>query len=126
MTHEGNTQVKETKALALIQKYEAFNMEDDEFVETMFSRFQTLVEGLKVLNKGYSTADYIKKIIISLPVKWGPMVTALKLAKDLNNTSLKEMISSLRSHEIEMEQDEPQKRIKLVALKSTSGKTKAY
>ena len=27
MTHEGNTQVKETKALALIQKYEAFKME---------------------------------------------------------------------------------------------------
>src|SRR3954470_24475406 len=30
MTHEGNAQVKETKALALIQKYEAFKMEDDE------------------------------------------------------------------------------------------------
>ena len=27
MTHEGNIQVKETKALALIQKYEAFKME---------------------------------------------------------------------------------------------------
>ena len=30
MTHEGNIQVKETKALALIQKYEAFKMEDNE------------------------------------------------------------------------------------------------
>ena len=39
MTHEGNTQVKETKALALIQKYEAFKMEEDETIETMFSRF---------------------------------------------------------------------------------------
>ena len=36
MTHEGNDQVKETKALALIQKYEAFKMEDDENVEAMF------------------------------------------------------------------------------------------
>src|ERR1044072_1526294 len=33
MTHEGNTQVKETKALALLQKYEAFRMEDNESVE---------------------------------------------------------------------------------------------
>jgi hypothetical protein len=40
MTREGNSQVKETKALALIQKYEAFKMEDDEAVEVMFSRFQ--------------------------------------------------------------------------------------
>ena len=33
MTHEGNAQVRETKALALIQKYEAFKMEDDETIE---------------------------------------------------------------------------------------------
>jgi hypothetical protein len=32
MTHEGNSQVKETEALALIQKYEAFKMEDDEAI----------------------------------------------------------------------------------------------
>jgi hypothetical protein len=107
MTHEGNAQVKETKALALVQKYEAFRMEEDESVETMFSRFQMLVAGLRVLNKGYSTADHVKKIIRSLPVKWRPMVTALKLAKDLNNTSLEELISSLRSHEIELQEDEP-------------------
>ena len=36
MTHEGNMQVKETKALALIQKYEAFKMEESESIETMF------------------------------------------------------------------------------------------
>lgn len=84
MTHEGNLQVKETKALALIQKYEAFKMEEEESVEAMFSRFQILVAGLKVLDKGYSTADHVKKIIRSLPKKWRPMVTALKLAKDLN------------------------------------------
>src|ERR1044072_3113432 len=42
MTHERNSQVKETKALALIQKYEAFRMEEEESVETMFSRFQML------------------------------------------------------------------------------------
>src|ERR1044072_3621742 len=60
VTHEGNFQVKETKALALIQKYEAFRMEEEESVETMFSRFQMLVEGLRVLDKGYSTADHVK------------------------------------------------------------------
>ena len=67
MTHEGNIQVKENKALALIQKYEAFKMEDSESIEAMFSRFQILVNGLKVLDKGYSTADHVKKIIRSFP-----------------------------------------------------------
>src|ERR1044072_852448 len=125
MTHKGNTQVKETKALSLIQKYEAFRMEEDESVETMFSRFQMLVAGLRVLDKGYSTSDHVKKIIRSLPKKWRPMVTALKVAKDLNQISLEELISSLRSHEIELLEDEPQRRNKSVALASKSRKTKA-
>ena len=84
MTHEGNTQVKKTKAPSLIQKYEAFKLEEDETIETMFSRFKILVAGLKVLDKGYSTTDHVKKIIRSLPKKWRHMVTALKLEKDLN------------------------------------------
>src|ERR1044072_1025175 len=125
MTHEGNSQVKETKALALIQKYEAFRMEEKEYVETMFSRFQMLVAGLRVLDKGYSTSDRVKKIIRSLPAKWRPMVTALKVAKDLNSISLEELISSLRSHEIELQEDEPRRKVKSVALKSSTRKAKA-
>ena len=126
MTHEGNAQVKETKALALIQKYEAFRMEDDKSVKIMFLRFQMLVAGLKVLDKGYSTADHVKKIIRSLPKKWRPMVTALKMSKDLNKTSLEELISSLRSHEFELQEDEPQRKGKYVALKSRYEKTKTF
>ena len=79
MTHEGNTQVKESKALALVQKYEAFKVEESESIEAMFSRFQTLITGLRVLNKGYTKADHVKKIIRSLPRRWAPMVTAFKV-----------------------------------------------
>lgn len=43
MTYEGNEQVKKTKALALIQKYESFRMEKDEMIEEMLSRSQTLM-----------------------------------------------------------------------------------
>src|SRR3954466_10465127 len=119
MTHEGNAQVKETKALALIQKYEAFKMEDDEDIEKMFSRFQTLTAGLRVLDKGYTKADHVKKIIRSLPRRWGPMVIAFKIAKNLNEVSLEELISALRSHEIELDANEPQKKGKSIALKSS-------
>src|ERR1044072_7209805 len=100
-------------------------MEDHENVESMFARFQMLVAGLRVLDKGYSTADHVKKIIRSLPAKWGPMVTALKVAKDLNSISLEELISSLRSHEIELQEDEPRRKVKSVALKSSTRNAKA-
>lgn len=77
-----------------------------------------LVAGLKVMEKEYSITDHVKKIIRSLPKKWRLMVTAFKMAKDLNNISLEELVSSLRSHEFELDEDEPQKRGKFVALKS--------
>src|SRR3954462_15365061 len=108
MTHEGNAQVNETKALDLIQKYEAFKMEEDENIEAIFSRFQTLTARLRVLDKGYTKAGHVKKIIRSLPKRWGPMVTAFKIAKNLNKVSLEELISALRSHEIELDANEPQ------------------
>lgn len=93
----------------------------------MFSRFQILTVGLKVLDKGYSTSDHVKKIDRILPKKWRHMVTTLKLSKDLNKISLEELISSLRSHEIELEEDEPQKKGKFIALKSNKkSESKAF
>ena len=44
-------------------------MEDDEVVDVMFFRFQTLIAGLKVLDKGYTTTTHVKKIVRSLPKK---------------------------------------------------------
>ena len=79
MTHEGNTQVKETKTLALIQKYEAFKMEEDEIVEAMFSMFQILIAGLKVLDKGYSIADHVNKCIKSILKCYTPKFSLLFL-----------------------------------------------
>ena len=52
------------------------------------------------------------------------MVTTLKLAKDLNIISLEELVISLRSHEIKLEDDEPQKQDKPLALKSNKYETK--
>src|ERR1051325_11175522 len=94
-------------------------MEEIESIEKMFSRFQTLTIGLRVLDKGYTKADHVKKIIRSLPRRWAPMVTAFKVSKDLNAISLEELISALRSHEIKLDEFEPQKNGKSIALKST-------
>src|SRR3954463_11118804 len=46
------------------------------------------------------------------------METAFKISKNLNEVSLEELISALRSHEIELNANEPQKKGKSIALKS--------
>jgi len=44
--YEGNKKVKEVKATMLVQQYEMFRIKDDEDIESMYLRFQTLVSGL--------------------------------------------------------------------------------
>src|SRR6266487_3303120 len=50
-TYDGNRQVQNAKARLLVRQYELFSMKPDEDIDTMFSRFQTLVSNLRVLKK---------------------------------------------------------------------------
>lgn len=70
------------------------------------------------MDKCYSSVNHVKKIIRILPKRLMPIVTVLKISKDLNNTTLEELVSSLRSHNIDIEEDEPQNKLKFVDLKS--------
>ncbi|PNY05238.1 serine/threonine protein kinase SRPK1 [Trifolium pratense] len=125
-TYDGNEQVQETKASLLIKQYELFTMEKDEDIETMFTRFQTLVAGLKVLKKSYTTYDHVQKILRCLPLVWRPKVTAIEEARDLEMMSLEILISNLRSHEMVLNADsEIKNKSKSVALKSTKTSSKA-
>jgi hypothetical protein len=124
-TYEGNKQVKEAKANLLVHQYELFRMKDDEDIETMFSRFQTLVSGLQVLKKSYTVPDHVKKILRSLPARWRPKVTAFQESKNLDDVTLEDLISSLRSHELELMADEPVRKSKVLALNSVQNNSKA-
>ena len=67
--NEGNKKFREVRANHLVQRYELFTMKEDENIGTMFSRFQTLVSGLQILKKSYSTSDLVNKILRSFPAK---------------------------------------------------------
>src|SRR4030065_1063951 len=124
-SYEGNQQVREATANMLVQQYELFRMSDDETIDTMFSRFQTLVSGLQVLKKSYTTADHVMKILRSLPTKWRPKVTSIEEARGLNALSLEYLISSLKCHELGFPEAESSKKSKSIALKSKGKEAKA-
>ena len=46
-TYEGDQQVKEAKANQLVHQSELFIMKEGEDIEAMYSRFQTLIFGLR-------------------------------------------------------------------------------
>jgi len=90
---EGSKKVREAKALMLVHQYELFRMKDDESIEEMYSRFQTLVSGLKILKKSYVASDHVSNILRSLPARWRPKVTAIEEAKDLNTLSVEDLVN---------------------------------
>ena len=102
-----------------------FWMKEDKDIKNMFSRFQTLVFGLQVLNKSYIVSDHVKKILRSLSAKLRPKVTSIHDTKDTNKHSLENLISSLKSHEMELIGDEPTKKSKSIAQKSMGKFAKA-
>jgi predicted transcriptional regulator len=92
----------------------------------MFSRFQVLVSSMQVLVKNYITKDLVNKILRSLPVKWRSKVTYILEAANLNKMGLETLISSFKSHELELIHDEPKQKIKSIALKSKGKKVRAF
>jgi len=113
------------KALMLVHQYELFKMKDDESIEEMYSRFQTLVSGLQILKKSYVASDHVSKILRSLPVRRIPKVTAIEEAKDLNTLSVDDLVSSFKVHEISLNERESAKKSKSIALPSKGKSSKA-
>jgi len=114
------------KALMLVHQYELFKMKDDESIEQMYSRFQTLVSGLQILKKIYVASDHVSKILRSLPARWRPKVTAIEEAKDLNTLSVEDLVNSLKVHEIGLNEHEPAKKVKSISLPSKGKSSKAF
>ena len=117
MAHEGTSQVKESKISILVHQYELFKMKEDESIDQMFGRFQTITNGLKALGRIYDNQDHVRKILRSLPKRWRPKVTAIQEAKDLSKLKLDELLGSLKIHEVELDGEEKSRKDKSIALK---------
>ena len=70
VTHEGTNQVKESRINMLVHDYEMFNMEVDESIPSMFTRFTNIINSLKSLEKSYTNGEMVRKILRSLPKGW--------------------------------------------------------
>jgi len=67
----------------------------------------------------------VSKILRSLPARWRPKVTAIEEAKDLNTLSIEDLVSSLKVHELSLNEHESSKKSKSIALPSKGKSSKA-
>ncbi|KAL4360717.1 hypothetical protein GQ457_04G018640 [Hibiscus cannabinus] len=100
VTHEGTSEVKETKIGLLNLSYENFKMEPDEDIKKMFDRFSVIVNGLKGYGEIIPEDKLVRKLIYSLPESWDSKKTAIIEAKNLKTLKLDELMGSLLTHEL--------------------------
>ncbi|GJX11995.1 hypothetical protein Tco_0201854, partial [Tanacetum coccineum] len=105
ITHQGNSQVKDNKIDLFVQQYGQFVIFEDEYINSDFARFNTIITSLKALDKGYSSKNYVRKFLRALHPKWRAKVTAIEESKDLTSLSLDELISNLKVHEMIIKKD---------------------
>nr|GEX43363.1 UBN2 domain-containing protein [Tanacetum cinerariifolium] len=76
--HQGNNQVKDNKIDLLVQQYEQFVISEDESIDSVFARFNTITTSLKALDEE---------------------------SKDLTSLSLDELIENLKVYEMIIKKD---------------------
>ncbi|GAV57404.1 UBN2 domain-containing protein [Cephalotus follicularis] len=91
----------------------------------MFTRFTTIINSLKNLEKSYPNQELVRKILRCFPISWTPKVTAIEEAKDLLTLPFEQLLGSLMTHETTMKNHEhvetkEKKSIALKALKEVS------
>ena len=101
-THEETDQVKESRINILVHDYELLFIKDFESIVEMFSRFMMIVSELEALGKTYTKVEKVMKILRSLPKKWETKGTVIQETKDLTKVSLIELIGSLMTHDINL------------------------
>ncbi|GKU88706.1 hypothetical protein SLEP1_g2935 [Rubroshorea leprosula] len=105
VTHEGTSQVKESKINRLIYMYELFKMKPKESIQDMYTRLNDIVTNLKALGKVYPSQEVVRKVLRSLPKNWEAKKTAIKESKDFNTLKLEDLIGKLMTYEIEVQVD---------------------
>ncbi|XP_075083307.1 uncharacterized protein LOC142167053 [Nicotiana tabacum] len=80
-THEGTTQVKQSKIDMLTTEYELFRMKDDESIQDMHTCFTSIINELHSLGETILRNKLIRKILSVLPSSWKSKVNAITRRK---------------------------------------------
>ncbi|XP_020207322.1 uncharacterized protein LOC109792329 [Cajanus cajan] len=113
LTYEGSMKVKRNKLSLLAHEYELLEMEENESIQNMFGRFQTIVNEFSFLGRTYDNFDHIDKLLRSLPRKWRSQDIALRVSKNLKKLLLEELIGQLK---VKVSGNTHRRRVKYVYL----------
>ncbi|GKE43045.1 hypothetical protein Tco_1470329, partial [Tanacetum coccineum] len=76
---KNNEAKMDNKIDLLVQQYEQFTILEEEFIDSGFARFNTIITSLKALDEGFSSKNYVRKFLRALHPKRRAKVTDSKI-----------------------------------------------
>nr|GEV13126.1 copia protein [Tanacetum cinerariifolium] len=80
-------------------------IKEEESIDYVFAKFNTIITSLKALDEGFSSKNYVRKFLRALHPKWHAKVTAIEELKNLTTLPLDELIGNLKLYEEVIKKD---------------------
>ncbi|XP_073019134.1 uncharacterized protein [Primulina eburnea] len=115
---EGSESVRRTKLRMLTSKFESLRMEENETIMEYDRRLREIANEAFNLSDSMSNERLVSKVLRSLPERFNIKICAIDESKDTSKLNLEDLISSLRTFEMNLDLQKGNTR-KAIALQST-------
>jgi hypothetical protein len=99
-THEGTSKVKMSRLQLLTTKFENFRMKEDECIHDFHMNVLDFANSFDSLGEKIAEEKLVRKILRSLPKRFDMKVTAIEEAQDISSMKVEELIGSLLTFEL--------------------------
>ncbi|KAK2430380.1 hypothetical protein QL285_024221 [Trifolium repens] len=118
-THEGTPKVKMSRLQLLTTKFENLRMKEDESVHDFHMNVIDFANSFDSLGEKIPEEKLVRKILRSLPRKFDMKVTAIEEAQDISSMKVDELIGSLQTFELSINERSEMKNKSITAISNT-------
>jgi hypothetical protein len=115
--YEGDSKVKTTKLQTYRGQFEKLRMKEDEDIAAYFLQVDETVNAIIGLGEEIKESVIVQKVLISLPMRFNPEISALEERLDLNSIRMDELHGIFTAYEMRTEDENPN--VKEAAFKSS-------
>jgi len=123
-THEGTSKVRMSRLYLLTTKFENLRSKDYESIHDFHKNILDIANTSSDLGEKKSDEKLVRKILKSLPQRFDMKVTAIEESQDISNKKVDELIRSLQTFELTIN-DRCEKKKKNIAFISNTNKEDA-
>ncbi|CAM8966101.1 unnamed protein product [Rhodiola kirilowii] len=104
--HEGTTKVKISRMEMVTSKFENLKMQEDETIADFNTRVLDISNEAFALGEPLSEETLVRKVLRSLTKRYAMKALAVKEANDVKTMRLDELMGSLQTHEMDMNEED--------------------